>query len=154
MMSLDEFAAGWLAAGPVRPPLLAYEKAGGNAGITLYRDDRFQVQLWALPPASVVTEHSHPEIDTCLVRVAGKIRLKINGNWIPLHAMGRTQWLGMRTWMMRVRPGDLHEVKVGRPGGSFLAISERIDGHAPVSVHLNWQGAALDGAHQAALGGV
>jgi hypothetical protein len=151
-MTLDEFADRWLASGPARPPVRAYEKAGENVGITLYRDGRFQVQIWTLPPDSIVTEHKHPEIDTWLVRVAGKIRLKINGRWIPLHDMERTEWMGMRTWKMRVLPGDLHEVAVGSPGGSFLAISERTDGQAPVSVHLAWEGAALDDAHETALG--
>jgi hypothetical protein len=152
-MTLDEFADGWLANSTLSPPVFAYEKAAGNVGITLFRDDRFQVQIWTLPPDSVVTEHKHPEIDTWLVRVAGKIRLKINGRWIPLHEMERTEWLGMRTWKMRVLPGDLHEVTIGAPGGSFLAISERIDGQPPVSVHRAWEGAPLDAAHEAALGG-
>ena len=151
-MTLTEFVETWLSSGPLMPPVMAYESAGANVGVTLYRDARFQVQIWALPPNSVVTEHNHPEIDTYLVRVGGKIRLKLNGAWVPLHAMQRTEWMGMRTWAQRVRPGELHEVSVGRPGGSFLAISERVDGKPPVSVHLSWEGPALDAKHQDALG--
>lgn len=152
-LNLKEFVDQWLAGSRLQPPIYAYEKAGGNVGITLYRDDRFQVQVWTLPPESVVTEHKHPNIDTWLVRVAGKIALRINGRWIPLHEMERTEWLGMRTWMQRVQPGDLHEVTVGKPGGSFLAISERTDGQPPVSVHRAWEGAPLDTDHQSVIEG-
>lgn len=152
-MKLDYFVDVWLANGPIRPPLLAYEKAAGNVGLTLYRDDRFQVQLWTLPPNSEVTDHKHPAVDTWLVRVAGKVRVRLNGRWKPLHEMDRCQWMGMRTWKMHIRPGDLHGVEVAAPGGSFLNISERIDGQPPVSVHRSWEGTPLDAEHGAALGG-
>jgi hypothetical protein len=151
-MTLDDFTVGWLAQGMLRTPVFAYEQAGGNVGLTLYRDARFQVQLWALPPGAVVTEHRHPDIDTWLVRVAGKIKLRRNGAWRPLEDIERAEWMGQRTWKMRIAPGDWHEVSIGESGGAFLAISERIDGKPPTSVHLTWEGPALDEAHQDALG--
>jgi hypothetical protein len=153
-MTLNEFAADWLRNTALKPPVSAYERAGENVGFTLYRDGPFQVQMWTLPPHAEVTEHKHPEVDSYLVRVGGRLRLKLNGAWIPLDAMGRTCWLGMRTWGMRIRPDDLHGVEVGREGGSFLVISKRIDGQPARSVHLSWEGPALDAAHQAALEGV
>jgi hypothetical protein len=151
-MKLTEFADAWLANAVLNPPVSAYERAAGNVGLTLYRDQRFQVQLWTSPPNSVVTPHRHPNIDTWLVRVAGKLRLAINGRFIPLHEMERTAWLGMRTWRYRIRANDLHAVEIAEPGGAFLAISERVDGQEPGSVHRDLAGAPLDQAHAAELG--
>lgn len=147
-MTLDAFVEQWLRHGPVRPPLAAHDTVGGNVGLTLYRDDRFQVQLWTLPPGSVVSDHRHPAIDTWLVRVSGRFDLIINGKSIPLREMPRTQWLQMRTWKMHIAPGDWHGVLTGDTGGSFLSISERLDGAAPASVHLSWDGQPIDAKHQ------
>lgn len=151
-MTLKEFADSWLASPIVRPPLAAIDKAAENTGMTLYRDDRFQVQLWQMPPNTTVTDHSHPDIDSWLVRVSGKLRIRINGRWMSLSEFERTEWLGMRTWYHHVRPNDSHGVVSGPPGGSFLSINERTDGAAPVSVHQNWAGDALDAEHAKVLG--
>lgn len=152
METLTGFADRWLSSTVLRPPVYAYERAGPNVGVTLYRDERFQVQIWTLPPNSVVPEHAHPATDTWLVRVAGKMRFKLSGRWVPLHEMERTRWLGLATWRHRVPPGEPHEVAIGHPGGSFLAISERMDGMAVVSVQRDWAGPALDDVHRLALG--
>jgi len=150
-MTLVDFTANWLRETPVMPPLFACEWVNGNTGITLYRDDRFQVQMWIFPPHAEVTDHAHPGLDTMLVRVAGKLRFRLDGAYVPLSEADRVEWRGMKTWMLHVPSGASHGADIGESGASFLSITERLDGKEPQSVHLIWDGPALDEAHRNAL---
>ena len=150
-MTLEEFVSDWLERSPIHPPPNAYDQVAGNVGVTLYRDEIFQVQLWTFPPRAVVTDHAHPNVDTWLVKVTGRFSMKLNGVGLEPRDAIRTAWRGMKTWMTRVAPGDIHGVKVGPSGGSFLSITERLDGAMPESVHLSWKGAPLDDEHAAIL---
>jgi hypothetical protein len=150
-MTLEEFVTSWLRDSPIKPPTNSYSAVNGYVGLILYRDERFQVQMWTFPPHAVVTEHSHPSIDSWLVRVTGKFRLVLNGVWMSPRDVTRTEWRGMRTWMTRIAANDVHGVKVGGEGASFLSITERTDGKSPESVHLTWDGPPLDETHGATL---
>jgi hypothetical protein len=145
-MNLEKFVSHWLSETPINPPLHACEFAGGNTGLTLYRDDRFQVQLWVFPPRARITDHSHPGLDTWLVRVAGRIMFRVGGEPLPLWEAARTEWRGMRTWTIHIEPGMLHGADIGESGASFLSITESLV-DVPKSVHLIWEGPALDAAH-------
>jgi|HubBroStandDraft_1064217.scaffolds.fasta_scaffold32872_5 hypothetical protein len=151
-MTLEEFTAWWLRESPMLPPVGAYNVVNGNVGLTLYRDGPFQVQLWTFPPRAEIVDHKHPDVDTILVRVAGRFRLRRNGRVIPLRESGRAEWRGLKTWTDIIAAEDLHGVTVGPTGGAFLSITERKDGRAPESVHLVWEGAPLDERHAADLG--
>ena len=152
--ALRQFVDDWLTETPIKPPPGAYAAVAGNVGLTLYRDARFQVQLWTFPPNSRVSDHAHPGVDTWLVRVNGKFRLRKNGAYLSPADAERTTWRGMRTWMTRIGPDDVHGVEIGEAGGSFLSITERIDGAEPVSVHMAWEGAPLSEDHAVQLGAV
>ena len=145
--TLEHFVDSWLADTPVRPGANAYANVAGNVGLTLYKDDRFQVQLWTFPPGASVAEHTHPDVDSWLVRVSGKFRLTVNGKLVTGADAEKASWRGMRTWRAHIGAGDTHGVEVGPAGGSFLSISERLDGTPPVSVHLAWDGPPLDEKH-------
>jgi quercetin dioxygenase-like cupin family protein len=146
-MTLEQFVSDWLRGTIVQPPLRASEFVDGNAGVTLYRDDRFQVQLWVFPPNAKVTDHAHPGLDTWLVRVAGKLKFRLHGKYKPLSEMERTEWGGMKTWTLHVPPGVSHGADIGPEGASFLSLTERLDGEHPESVHLIWDGPPLDEKH-------
>lgn len=145
-MTLEEFVTHWLAETPIGPPLGACVFVNGNTGLTLYRDDRFQVQLWVFPPRARVTDHAHPGVDIWLVRVAGKILFRLDGGYSPLWQADRTEWRGMKTWALHVRPGALHGAVIGETGASFLTISESLS-ETPKSVHMTWEGPPLDEEH-------
>ena len=150
-MTLEQFVDEWLRDSPIKPPVNSYASVNGYVGLTLYRDDRFQVQMWTFPPRAEVTEHSHPNVDSVLVKVTGKFRLVLNGKWMSPRDVTRTQWRGMNTWMTKIAANDVHGVKVGEGGASFLSITERLDGQSPESVHMVWDGPPLDQDHEAAL---
>jgi hypothetical protein len=151
MMTLDEFIASWLMHSEMAPPKDAYEAVAGNVGVTLYRDSRFQVQIWACPPNSQIADHTHPHTDGWAVRVAGDIQFRKHGKPIGRGDMKIVTWNGMRTPMIRVACNESHGVVIGPAGGSFLSVTERLDGHVPGSVHMDWAGAPLDAAHATEL---
>lgn len=150
-MTLQEFADWWLRESPIRPPVGAYDQVNGNVGLVLYRDGPFQVQLWTFPPRAEVTDHTHPGMDTILVRVAGRFHLRRNGKRIPLRESGRAEWRGLRTWTDVIAGDEPHGVTAGPTGGAFLSITERKDGREPESVHRVWAGDPLDARHAAEL---
>lgn len=151
-MTLDEFLANWLAKSSINAPIQACQWVNGNAGVTLYRDERFQVQLWIFPPRARVTDHRHPGMDIWLVRVAGKLRFRLHGAYVPLSDADRMEWGGMKTWCLHVPPGAMHGADIGESGASFLTVAERVDGRVPESVHLIWDGPPLDEEHGRILG--
>lgn len=152
MKTLDEFITYWLACSVIAPPKDPYEAVAGNVGVTLYRDSRFQVQIWACPPNSDIADHVHPHTDGWAVRVAGDIQFRKHGKPIGRGDMKIVTWNGMRTPMIRVGATESHGVAIGPAGGSFLSITERLDGNLPGSVHKDWAGEPLDAAHAAELG--
>ena len=146
-MTLEDFAKEWLRNGPLRPPPLPYEKAGATTGVTLYRDGKFQVQFWICPPNTDIGDHCHPNIDSYAVRVAGDIKFRKHGRPVGMRDIQIVVWNGMRTSMIHFGTQDLHGGAVGDAGGSFLVITERLDGAGPVSAHLDWAGPPLDADH-------
>lgn len=150
-MTLNDFVAGWLSETPIMPPIFAVNWVNGNTGITLYRDDRFQVQMWVFPPNAVVTDHSHPGVDTTLVWVAGKLRFWVDDEYVCLSETVRASWRGMKTWTIHIPPGARHRAEIGKGGASFLGITEQLDGGKPKSAHLIWDGPPLDKNHGASL---
>lgn len=145
-MTLDEFVADWLDRSPMRPPAKPYEKVAENVGVTLYRDNEFQVQLWTCAPNTEISDHTHPDVDGMAVRVAGDIRFRKHGKPVNHRDMKIMTWRGMRTPAVHLGPNDSHGVSIGPVGGSFLAITRWLNG-GPQSVHLNWQGDPLDETH-------
>jgi hypothetical protein len=152
-MTLEEFTTSWLSESPVKPPPSPYERVDGNFGVTLFRDDRFQVQMWVFPSRAKVTDHSHPGLDSFVVLIAGKLRFRVCGKFVPLSSAEPVEWRGMKTRMFRVPAGISHGAEIGSGGASFLSVSERLDGKAPKSVHLIWDGPPLDNLHRDALKG-
>lgn len=150
-MSVDAFSEQWLAHPLNDPPRWPYEKVVGTVGITLYRRAPYQVQLWICPPHTVIGDHSHPDIDGWAVLVAGEIRFTLAGRMTVARDHKIVRWNGRKTFAIRTGHGQVHGVLVGQAGGSFLSITERLDGGEPVSVHRNWSGPPLDADHEMEL---
>lgn len=152
-MTLDGFVGHWLKDAPICPPAVPYERVASNIGVTLYRDDRFQVQLWTFAPHSEIADHSHPDVDSWVVWVGGDYCFRKNGRMVERPDMKFVRWRGVTVPKLHLAPGDMHGASIGPTGGSFLSITERLDGHEPVSVHLVWAGPPLDSEHDATLRG-
>lgn len=150
-MTLHEFVTFWLKKSPIQLPRVPYERVAGNIGVTLYRDDRFQVQLWTFPPDSEITDHAHPDVDSWVVWVGGDYCMRKCGAMIERSQYKWAKWRGMVTPTIHLAPGDMHGATIGPTGGSFLSITERLDGREPMSVHRAWAGPALDNQHAETL---
>lgn len=151
-MTLEDFVEYWLSESPISPPPDPYERVAENVGVTLYRDNFFQVQLWTCAPNTDIGDHAHPDMDGWAIRVAGDIRFRKHGKPATRRDTQIVMWRGLKTPMIQVYRGESHGLAIGPSGGSFLVIAERVDGQPPTSVHRDWAGAPLDADHAVALG--
>lgn len=130
-----KFAAWWLRGKPFDPPPDAIVHPGKFAGVTLYRNGPFQVQLFIAQPFASAPPHTHPNVDSEEVLV--------QGTGVVLVA-GRPP---TRNIFTPVAPDDVHTAHAYEKGASFLSIQKWLNGVAPTSVERDWRGAPLDDAH-------
>lgn len=111
-------------------------RVGSFSGIVLYRDDRFQVQLWIADPNSRIPEHVHPNMDTILMYLSGEFMLKVND--IVVFNKENTK---VGAWA-RIGPNDKHNAEIGPKGVAFLNFGHFLDGK-PRSANEDWIGEPL-----------
>jgi hypothetical protein len=147
--TLQEFAD-WFLSAPIlamRPPRAAvfdYETSGGLVHTQiLYRKERHQVELISCTGAGYFPEHSHPNVESLEVFIAGDINFSLRGHELlslekldTLDDDGYQRCFGLR---VRVPAGMRHGARVGSSGGMFLSIQHWLNGE-PTSVGLDWQG--------------
>jgi hypothetical protein len=159
MTDVQAFAEWWLAHKPFRPQFHSVNApAHGVAGVVLYRDGPFQVQLFTFQPNVLITPHRHGHIDTIVHYVTGEVFFFINGKETLPRADFATDETGLALLnfreggcMIRVRPSDWHGATIGAAGGAFMSIQHWLDGK-PQLTELDWEGPALDARHAQQLG--
>src|SRR5580765_2203584 len=148
-LTLTQFADWWLNTRAFKPPADFFSKVGGNTGTVLFRHEQFQVQLFLNDPNSEIADHTHPNVDSYEVYVAGDVYFRQNGQALLTPEIIATvtpeRLLGTK---LRILPNDVHGASVGPSGGSFLSIQHWLHGVTPSSVHLDWDGPPLDDAHR------
>lgn len=149
---LREFVSDWLATHSIDRSAPVTDRVGECVGTILYRDDRFQVQLWDVAPGGVVADHNHPDIESWVVLLGGRFSLRKHGTELRRKDVTFLDYQGHKVGMVHLAPGDVHGFRAHDTGGSLLSISERLDGEKPVSVHLNWNGEPLNADHATELG--
>jgi quercetin dioxygenase-like cupin family protein len=130
-------------------PIDAVQVLDGIMGLTYYRHQPYQVQLWLVQPNKVIPAHTHPDVDTLLVYVSGRVTIQI--------PEGEFTFNEMTTQHPRLRPGSalfvprggLHGLRVGELGGAFLSV-QKWQGKIQ-STDQNWQGDVLGPLHKARL---
>ena len=135
---------------PFNNPLMFID---GIAGITLYRQKPFQVQLFICEPNTIITEHSHPNIDSYEVFLWG-MSFTHKGKTIINNKMAMLEKNGVPRcykWTLRVKPSDLHGGQASNKGGSFLSIQNWLNGIEPSYVSKDWKGNVLGPKHQTQL---
>lgn len=106
----------------------------GFAGVTLYRNGPFQVQLFVVKPNARSTRHAHPNIDSVEYGIAGDDTFESERNF-RLHGL------------IMVAPGEMHTAAAREQGGAFFSIQKWLNGAIPSSVELDWTGEPLDQNH-------
>jgi quercetin dioxygenase-like cupin family protein len=134
-MTAKQFAVWWLREGkPFQPPAAPTIQVGKFAGVTLYREGPFQVQLFIAQPGAFAPAHTHPNVDSVEIFVQGSGAIEVLGR----KQSGR---------FVTVKPGDAHTAVAHEHGGSFLSVQKWLNGVQPTSVERDWDGAPIDDAH-------
>jgi hypothetical protein len=119
------------------------------SGLTLWRDQQFQVQLFICAPGTVITEHSHPNVDSYEGIMSGEVDFYIAGQqtieprFFAANKQGHSKGYGTAA---RVRPGAPHHAIIGKEGGSFLSIQHWLKGE-PTHVGDDWEGKPVSKEH-------
>lgn len=154
---LVDFAAWYMERGASAVPRSVHSGVrfvGHCAGITLFRQGEFQVQLWLCQPNSEVPDHRHPNIDQIQIYVSGEVALRWEGN--PAVDMSKLQDVDehgcsvLNGRFIRVRPGESHGATIGPNGGAFMGIQRWLNGKAG-DTELDWVGEPLSEEHAAAI---
>lgn len=127
---LEEFKTWWESTRifntPKESPL---DCVGIIYGVVLYRQGPYQVQLFILPPNSVIEPHTHPNVDSFEVFIGGDIDFFLGDELFNQNTIGDP---------IRVAPTAWHGGKFGPNGGCFLSIQKWLNGVAPTSVGHDW----------------
>ena len=99
------------------------------AGIVLYRQYPYQVELFITPPNTVIDEHIHPNVDSYEVYLTGDITFTCNGYVFQNQKIGEA---------IRVRTSYWHGGKTGNMGATFLSVQKWLNGKEQSSVANDW----------------
>lgn len=112
-------------------------------GMVLCRMPPYQAELFVGFGPGLVPNHAHPNVDSFEVALSGDIRFIVEGRLalpeevLRSHEDGTMLAMGS---MVRVRAGAWHGAMVGEGGGAFLSLQRWLNGVAPTSVALDWEG--------------
>lgn len=126
---------------------------GDFALLTLFRQDKYQVQLTLCRPGAFIPEHTHPLVDSVVIYVTGEIDFVLNGENIyphgAIHALPNGICSQNSHWV-RVKPGWTHSAKIGPRGGAFMTVQYWPEGKVE-SVEMDWVGMPLSYEHSTKL---
>lgn len=128
---LKAFLHWWMAVRVINTPpesQLIFQKE--TRGVTLFRQDPFQVELFIVEPNSEIVPHIHPNVDSYEVYVSGDIIFTRDGEAFKQTVYGDA---------IRVKPHSWHGGKFGERGGSFLSVQKWLNGVKPTFVGDDWK---------------
>ena len=136
---------------PLRPPFKNPVFHTDNAmSLCLYREGRFQVELYITEPGATSPKHTHPGVESAFVYLAGNIQFNLEGGdnpdvsqWQKPQANGSHMLFGKT---VSSPDGVPHWLKIGPEGGAFLSFEYWKD-KDPVSVTVNWAGDTVGDEH-------
>lgn len=142
----------WMANGcPIAPPFKSPIHCTDIAyALCLYRNERFQVELYIVKPNTETTKHSHPGIESISMYLTGNMSFAKNDeDYVDLSEFQKEGANGTHALLGTVaeeNDGQIHSLKVGPEGGAFL-IFEYWKDKDPVSVTVHWQGDLVGEQH-------
>ena len=123
----------------------------GVTGVTIYRSEPYQVQLFTATPNTVIPSHTHPNVDSYEVSLSGMefylddkvvlprwyANIKAKGSNIP----------DSHYKVVRVLPESPHSAIAGKNGGAFMSVQKWLNNVKPTSVGNDWDGNTMGVRH-------
>lgn len=130
MDDLEQFKDWWLANRIINTPINdALNFVADTHGVVLFRQNEYQVELFAVKPNSEIKPHIHPNVDSFEVFISGDINFMCNDEWFDKNIIGST---------IRVKPNSFHGGLFGEKGGCFLSIQRWLNEVKPTFVGNDW----------------
>jgi hypothetical protein len=154
--SVEEFRDWYTANGyPMRPPFRDPVHYTDNAmALCLFREGRFQVELYLSKPNSTTPPHTHPGVESAFVYLTGEIRFDIEKIGVKsMEGMHHARADGAHRMFGATSSspdGLAHWLDVGPDGGAFLSFEYWKD-QDPTSVTVNWKGDPVGSIHKEIL---
>jgi len=126
----------------------------GVHGITIYRHEPYQVQLFSCKPNTIIPPHKHPNIDSYEVSLRG-MEFDLHGEtvlplWWAMKGHESTNLPNEWYNVIRVLPDSEHSAKAHETGGCFMSVQHWLNGIKPSSVANDWaEGYEAMGEHHA-----
>ena len=126
-------------------PIDGVEKLDGIMGLSILRQAPYQVQMWLVEPNKEIHDHSHPNVDTLLVYISGRVEIRIPNLTVVFDEVTTKHPKLCPGSALFVPRGGQHGLSVGSLGGAFLSV-QKWDG--PIqSTDRDWQGQTLGPIH-------
>lgn len=158
--TLAEFTRWWLDTRTFKPPMEGVSKPSSDiAGVVLYREGPYQVQLFIFQPNCQIPPHRHENVDSYEHYLCGDVYFHRDGKellpredfYVLPDGSAAPYFNKEKSCMTKVTHKDWHGAEIGSRGGSFLSIQKWLRG-TPGLVELNWEGVPLDEHHGGTLG--
>ena len=119
-------------------PMSGQDVARTAMDAVVFRQGRFQVQLFCFPAYTVIPEHLHPNVRSYEFYFGGTVSFSKDKKWLVHHCSDtyiprkkRHCYISENTW---------HGGLMGPEGGMFLSIQEWLNGVSPSCVGNDWEG--------------
>jgi len=156
--NVEEFRVWWweTAGKPLRPPFENPIFFTDNAmSLCLYREGRFQVELYIIAPNGSSPAHTHPGVDSSFMHLTGNLKFNLanrdNSLYVPPSLPkedGTHPWFNAGAALSP--DGTPHWLWVGPEGASFLSFEHWKEAD-PSSVTVNWEGDPVGEQHKTML---
>ena len=125
----------------------------GVTGLTIYRHEQYQVQLFTATPNTVIPSHTHPNVDSYEVALSG-MEFFLDDKVVLPRWYANTPSLAASSNLsashyevVRVLPESPHSAIAGDKGGSFMSVQHWLNGVKPTSVGNDWDGVTMGKRH-------
>lgn len=151
--TIEEFAA-WYKANnyPVQPP---FEDCVYVTDISysyvLFRQGRFQAEVYLVKPNANSEEHSHPGVENIILFWGGDAATVHDGvrTECPNRLSQKADGTGTAFGVMgpKITDANTHALQTGDKGAAFLSLEKWPEDVKPTSVVVNWKGAPICKEH-------
>lgn len=124
---------------------------GGVTKVLWHRENKFQTQLFIVPPNYAIPEHTHPNVNSYEVYLGGHIRFSHSGIFVnELSEVEKINEIGesVCNWnIIQVDNTHKHGGMFGESGGVFLSVQEWLNNVEPHCVACDYEGYSMNKEH-------